>query len=144
MNRTLTAALGIVLCAGLAACGTTRDKGDLAQKTVEYTCGSGDGQTLSAQYTFQGQEALGAKVIFDNQVVDLMRTTSSNADVVGNTFRGNGYTWTTEKFTFDTVGDANGTMLTRDTVPAAGQPAAAQGGAATVVARSCKVTGVSG
>ncbi|TEA78269.1 hypothetical protein [Allopusillimonas ginsengisoli] len=142
MNRTITAALGIVLCAGLAACGTTRDKeGDLAQKTVEYKCGTGNGESLTAQYTFQGQEALGAKVIFGDQVVDLTRSTSSNADMVGNTFRGNGYTWTTDKFTYDTAGEANGTMLTQDA--AAGQAGASQAGSATVLARECKAISAS-
>ncbi|MYN12914.1 hypothetical protein GSY71_07115 [Pusillimonas sp. TS35] len=144
MNRTLTATLGLVLCAGLAACGTTRDKDNLAQKTAEYDCDAGS-KALSAQYTFQGQEALSARVLFDNQVVDLTRATSSNADMVGNTFRGNGYTWTTEKFTYDTVGEANGRMLTRDTqaaYPGASQQAAQ--GAATVVARDCTVKGIKG
>ncbi len=138
MNRTITAAVGVVLCAGLAACGTTRDEGELAQKTVEYQCGSGDGQALTAQYTFQGQEALGAKVVFGNKVVDLTRTTTSNADMVGNTFRGNGYTWTTDKFTFDTAGEAKGTMLTQDET--AGQAGSNQA-AATVLARDCKAVG---
>jgi hypothetical protein len=57
---------------------------------------------------------LAAKVIYRNQAVDLTRATTSNADMVGNTFRGNGYTWTTDKFTFDSVGTAKGNMLTQD------------------------------
>lgn len=142
MNRTTTAALGIVLCAGLAACGTTRDKSELAQKTVEYQCGSGSGESLSAQYTFQGQEALGAKVIFNNQVVDLTRATTSNADMVGNTFRGNGYTWTTEKFSFENAADAKGIMLTQDAASSS-QAGGTQTGTATVLARECKPTGTS-
>ena len=144
MNRTVTATLGVILCAGLAACGTTNDKDNLAQKTVEYDCDAGS-KDLSAQYTFQGEEALSARVMFDNQVVDLTRATSSNADMVGNTFRGNGYTWTTEKFTYDTAGEADGRMLTRDSqasYPGAGNQAAQ--GAATVVARDCNVKGVRG
>jgi len=147
MNRHIKAALGITLCAGLAACGTPHNPNDLAQKTVEYQCGSGNGQPLSAQYTFQGQEAMSAKVIFGNQVYNLTRSTTSNSDMVGNTFRGNGYTWTTDKFAYDTAGQANGTMLTQDMAAnpnaqaalAAGQPA----GAATVLARDCKAVGVS-
>ena len=115
MNRRLLVLSGAILFTGLAACSTPQERGELSQKTVEYTCGGGDGQHLTAQYTFQGQEALGAKVIFQDQAVELTRATSSNADMVGNTFSGNGHTWTTGKFTFEDVGDVDGHMLTRDT-----------------------------
>lgn len=114
MKRNLIALSGVILCAGLAACGTPKDARELSQKTVEYRCGASGEQPLSVQYTFQGKEPLGAKVVYQNQAVDLTRATTSNADMVGNTFRGNGYTWTTDKFDFDNVGTVNGNMLTRD------------------------------
>jgi membrane-bound inhibitor of C-type lysozyme len=120
MNRKLTAISGVILCAGLAACTTPKDTQELSQKTVEYRCGPGGEQPLSVQYTFQGTEPLAAKVIYRNQAVDLTRATTSNADMVGNTFRGNGYTWTTDKFTFDTVGTVKGNMLTQDSQQAVG------------------------
>jgi|SRR5690606_4133424 len=116
MNRNLTALVGVFLCAGLAACSTPQKSDqELSQQTVEYNCGQGSTQPLSVQYTFQGDEPLAAKVIYNNQAVDLTRTTTSNVDMVGNTFRGNGYTWTTEKFTQDDVGTVNGKMLTQET-----------------------------
>lgn len=114
MNRKLTAISGVIMCAGLVACTTPKDAQELSQKTVEYRCGPGGEQPLSVQYTFQGTEPLAAKVIYRNQAVDVTRATTNNADMVGNTFRGNGYTWTTEKFTFDTVGTVKGNMLTQD------------------------------
>ena len=117
MNKTLIATTGVLLCAGLAACTTPRDATELSQKTVHYACGpQGAQQPLTVQYTFQGTEALAAKVIYNSQAVDLARATASNADMVGNTFRGNGYTWTTDKFSYDTVGQTNGNMLTQDVV----------------------------
>ena len=110
MNRKLTVAAGIALCAGLAACSSTKDARQLSQKTVEYACGP-DSVPLSAQYTFQGEQALAARVVYMNQVIELNRATASNADMVGNTFRGGGYTWTTDKFAEDDVEDAKGLML---------------------------------
>ena len=114
MKRNLLALSGVVLCAGLAACGTPEDARELSQKTVEYRCGASGEQPLSVQYTFQGKEPLAAKVVYQNQVVDLTRATTNNADMVGNTFRGNGYTWTTEKFDADNVNSVSGNMLTQD------------------------------
>lgn len=117
MNKTLFAATGLAMSAALVGCTTPRDATELAQKTVHYACGpQGAQQPLSVQYTFQGNEALAAKVIYNAQAVDLTRATASNADMVGNTFRGNGYTWTTDKFTYDTVGQTHGNMLTQDVV----------------------------
>lgn len=114
MNRNLTAIAGVILCGGLAACTAPKDAQELSQKTVEYTCGQNNNQPMTVQYTFQGDEALAAKVIYNNQAVDLTRATTSNADMVGNTFRGNGYTWTTEKFNRGDVQEAQGNMLTQD------------------------------
>jgi membrane-bound inhibitor of C-type lysozyme len=110
----------VILSAGLAACSTPRDNLELSKKTVEYQCGPGGEQPLTVEYTFQGAEALAAKVIYRNQAVDLTRSTSSNADMVGNTFRGNGYSWTTGKFGYENVGDAYGNMLTQDVQQTAG------------------------
>ncbi len=142
MNRTSTALVGLFLCAGLAACSTPQKRDqELSQQTVEYNCGQGSTQPLSVQYTFQGDEALAAKVVYNNQAMDLTRATSSNTDMVGNTFRGNGYTWTTEKFTRADAGTVNGKMLTQDV-----QPAAANGQASTVgnvLVQDCRVVGAS-
>jgi len=113
MKRNLTAIAGVVMCVGLAACTAPKDAQELSQKTVEYTCGTSN-QPVTVQYTFQGYEALAAKVIYNNQAVDLTRATTSNADMVGNTFRGNGYTWTTDKFNHGNVHEAHGKMLTQD------------------------------
>lgn len=115
MNTHLSAALGLVLCGGLAACSSTpKDTATLTQKTVEYSCGAEGQQALSVQYTFQGAEPMAAKVVYNNQAIDLTRETSDKADLVGNTFRGNGYTWTTDKFTVENVQSKNGNMLTQD------------------------------
>ncbi len=115
MNRKLTVVAGIFLSAGLAACSTAeKNPRELSQQTVEYNCGQGSSQPLSVQYTFQGDEALAAKVIYNNQAVDLIRATSSNVDMVGNTFRGNGHTWTTDKFTRADAGTVDGKMLTQE------------------------------
>jgi membrane-bound inhibitor of C-type lysozyme len=116
MNRNLTMLTGVFLCAGLAACSTPKQHAqELSQQTIEYNCGQGSTQPLSVQYTFQGDDALAAKVIYNNQAMDLTRATTSNVDMVGNTFRGNGYTWTTEKFTRGDAGMVNGKMLTQET-----------------------------
>ncbi len=115
MNRKLTVVAGIFLSAGLAACSTAeKNPRELSQQTVEYNCGQGSSQPLSVQYTFQGDEALAAKVIYNNQAVDLIRATSSNVDMVGNTFRGNGHTWATDKFTRADAGTVDGKMLTQE------------------------------
>jgi len=125
-------------CAGLAACSTPPNPRELTQKTVRYTCEQdGSRQPLSVQYTFQNGEALAAKVIFGKQAVDLTRATTSNADMVGNTFRGNGYTWTTDKFNEANAATANGNMFTRDEQSTAnGQSASVS----TILASQCKVS----
>lgn len=115
MKRELLSLTGVFLCAGLVACAAPEDPRQLSQATVQYSCGpSGMQQPLNVQYTFQGDEALAAKVIYKNQAVDLTRTTSSNTDMIGNTFSGNGYTWTTEKFDKSNVATVNGGMLTQE------------------------------
>ncbi|HEY9281226.1 MAG TPA: hypothetical protein VIP51_14225 [Eoetvoesiella sp.] len=138
MNMRLSGTLGMVaLCTGLAACSTT-DKAELSQKTVEYSCGTDGQQALSVQYTFQGSEAMAAKVVMDNKAIDLNRETSNKSDIVGNTFRGNGYTWTTEKFTLENVGSVNGDMLTQDgTQTVNGNRVAVS----NILAKQCKVRG---
>lgn len=139
MNKTLISTAAVVLCAGLAACAAPRDATQLSQKTVHYACGpQGAQQPLSVQYTFQGSEAMGAKIIYNAQAVDLTRSTATNADMVGNTFRGNGYTWTTDKFDFDSVGQTQGNMLTQDVVQTVnGQ----QSTVSNIIANQCVVIG---
>ncbi|SHH17515.1 ACP-like domain-containing protein [Pollutimonas bauzanensis] len=140
MKRNLIALSGVVLCAGLAACVAPKDARELSQKTVEYRCGASGEQPLSVQYTFQGTEPLAAKVVYQNQAVDLTRATASNADMVGNTFRGSGYTWTTDKFTLENVAAVNGNMLTQDAPQAVnGQNAAVS----NVLVKDCRVAGAS-
>lgn len=141
MNRNLTALAGVFLCAGLAACSTPQKNAqELSQQTVEYNCGQGSTQPLSVQYTFQGDEALAAKVVYNNQAVDLTRATTSNVDMVGNTFRGNGYTWTTDKFTRTNVAAVNGKMLTQEAQQVVnGQTSTVS----NVLVKDCKVVGAS-
>ncbi len=136
MKRKLIALSGVALCASLAACGTPQNARELSQKTVEYRCGVSGEQPLSVQYTFQGTEPLAAKVVYQNQMVDLTRATTSNADMVGNTFRGSGYTWTTGKFTIQNAGTVNGNMLTQDAPQAAGSQNAA---VSNVLVKDCRV-----
>jgi membrane-bound inhibitor of C-type lysozyme len=138
MNMRLSGALGMIaLCTGLAACSTT-DKAALSQKTVEYSCGADGQQALSVQYTFQGNEVMAAKVVYDNKAIDLNRETSDKSDIVGNTFKGNGYTWRTEKFTLENVGSVNGDMLTQDgTQTVNGNRVAVS----NILAKQCKVRG---
>lgn len=141
MNRNFTSLAGVLLCAGLAAC-STPPKGaqELSQQTVEYNCGQDSTQPVSVQYTFQGNDALAAKVIYNNQAVDLTRATTSNVDMVGNTFRGNGYTWTTEKFTSEDAGSADGKMLTQETQQVTnGQTSTAS----NVLVKDCRVVSAS-
>jgi len=139
MNKTLITTSSILICAGLVACTTPRDATELSQKTVHYVCGpQGAQQPLTVQYTFQGTEALAAKVIYNTQAVDLTRATASNVDMVGNTFRGNGYTWTTDKFNYDTVGETQGNMLTQDVAQTVnGQ----QTTVSNIIANQCRVAG---
>lgn len=117
------------LAVGLAGC-ATGDKQELTQKTVEYACGAGGEQPLTVQYTFRGEEAVSARVVHMNQAVDMMRVTAANADMVGNTFRGGGYTWVTGKFDRDDVDEVDGNMLTMDSAPAGAYGAAPHGAAA--------------
>lgn len=125
-NMYLVAGLALV---GLAGCAGSPDTHELSQSTVEYRCGPGGEQPLTVQYTFRGDQAVSARVIHMNQVVDMMRVTESNADRVGNTFRGAGYTWVTEKFDREDVDEVNGNILTVDTPAGAayGAPSAPYG-----------------
>ena len=139
MNHKFKTLAGLCLCAGLAACSTSNENDkDLSQQTVEYTCGQGNTQPLSVQYTFQGEEPLAAKVVYANQAVELTRATTNNADMVGNTFRGNGYTWTTDKFTREDVGSVDGKMLTQDAQQGRVSQASNVG---NVLVKDCKVGG---
>src|SRR5690606_32584087 len=123
MNKTHTLLIAAAAAAALAGCAGSPDRQQLSQKTVEYRCGPGGEQPLTVQYTFRGEEALSARVVHMNQAVDMARVTSGNADMVGNTFRGGGYTWTTGKFDHGDVDEVDGDMLTQD------MPAGAQGAA---------------
>lgn len=128
---------------GLAGCAGSPDSQELTQKTVEYNCGPGGEQPLTVQYTFRGDEALSARVVHMNQAVDMTRVTSGNADMVGNTFRGGGFTWVTGKFDRDDVDEVDGNLLTQDNPGAAGQASMpASGGTGmvgTILLRDCKV-----
>ncbi|HEU0229465.1 MAG TPA: hypothetical protein VFR20_02740 [Burkholderiaceae bacterium] len=138
----LSGALGAVLCVTLAACSTTGnpDKmNQLSQKTVQYQC-SAQGQrtvNLEVQYTFQGNDPVTAQVIYDNQAIALTRATNSKTDMVGDTFTGNGYTWTTGKFTLESAGQVNGNMLIRQETSAGTTGAPTN----TILARNCKAGG---
>ena len=133
MKRKYMLTLAGVAVAGLVGCAGSPDSQELSQTAVDYGCGPGGQQALSVQYTFRGDQAVSARVIHMNQVVDMARVTTGDAGMVGNTFKGGGYTWTTEKFDRDDVDSAAGNMLTVDTPPAVGYapPPPAYGAPAT-------------
>jgi len=148
MKKTQAFLLASVAAIALAGCAGSPDSRELSQKTVEYACGAGGEQPLTVQYTFQGEDALSARVVHLNQAIDMTRVTSGHADMVGNTFRGGGYTWMTGKFDIDDVDDVDGNMLTQDhpahagaygTTPAA-TPAGQAGMVGTVLLRDCRVS----
>lgn len=116
MNKSLNTLSVVALSVLVGACAAPRSPDQLASKTIHYQCGPGGQQPLAVQYTFQGDEPASARVIYQNQVVMLPRVTLSNADLVGNTFRSENYTWITQQFDYQTVGTARGEMLTRDIV----------------------------
>lgn len=120
-NLKLLGAFAVI--AGLTACAAPRSPDQLSQVTIDYRCGPGGQDPLTVQYTFQGSQAQSARVIYQGQVVMLPRSTVGNADMVGNTFRSNNYTWLTQTFDIDTVGEARGEMLTVDLVPDDARPA---------------------
>lgn len=133
MKKTHMLLLAGAAVVGLAGCAGSPDSRELSQKTIEYDCGPGGEQALTVQYTFQGEEAVSARVMHMNQVVEMTRASTGHADMVGNTFRGGGYTWVTGKFDVDDVDEVDGDMLTRDAMPAPAQGAAyggVQGGTA--------------
>src|SRR3546814_12125389 len=112
----LAGSLGLVVCAGLAACSTSHDgQAELRQQTVQYQCSNQAQEELDlkVQYTFQGEEPVTARVIYDNQAITLMHDASDKANMTGESFSGEGYTWTTGKFTYDDVDDVDGNMLTQ-------------------------------
>lgn len=135
----LTGALGLILCASLAACSTTHDgEAELSQKTVRYECTnpSGNDLNLNVQYTFQGQRPIEARIIYNAQAITLMHTTDNKADMVGETFTGSGYTWTTGAFTYDDADDVDGNMLMQSTVQVTnGQTTSGD----TILAKDCEV-----
>lgn len=116
MRHTMNWVGVLAVVGGLTACATPQSPHELSQATINYQCGPGGQDPLTVQYTFQGQEPLSARIIYQNQVVLLPRSTASNVDVIGNTFRSDHYTWITQKFDYDTVGSARGEMLMRDIV----------------------------
>jgi len=156
MKKTHMLLLTALAAGALAGCAGSPDSQQLSQKSVEYECGPGGERPLTVQYTFRGDEAISARVIHMNQAVDMARVTSGNADMVGNTFRGGGYTWTTGKFDHGDVDEVDGDMLTQDAPPAAQGPGhgpaygagaqagmAAGGGTGTVgniLLRDCRVS----
>lgn len=154
MKKPLGLLLAGVMITGLAGCAGSPDSQELSQKTVNYGCGPGGEQALTVQYTFRGEEVLSARVTHLNQVIDMQRVTSGNADMVNNTFRGGGYTWVAGKFDRGNVGEVDGDMLTRDTPAGAAHGStrgAGYGGAAdasatapgmvgTIVLRDCRVS----
>lgn len=119
MKPTLNLLAAMVAVAGLAGCAAPQSPNQLSQKTVNYQCGPGGQDPLTVQYTFQGRDAVSARIIYQNQVVLLPRSTATNVDMVGNTFRSDNYTWITQAFDYDSVDSARGDMLTREIVPPA-------------------------
>ena len=144
MSRKLpfTGALVAALCTTLAACSTPvnlNPSNQLAQKTVRYDC-SVQGQrgvNLEVQYTFQGVEPVTAQVVYDDQAISMTRDTNSKANLVGDTFVGQGYTWTTGQFTLDNAEKVAGTMLTRSDAVATHPGTFVN----TILARGCAVRG---
>ena len=154
MKKTQALLFAGIAAIGLAGCAGSPDSRELSQQTVEYGCGPGGEQPLTVQYTFQGQDALSARIVHMNQAIDMTRVTSSHADMVGNTFRGGGYTWITDKFDIDDVDEVDGNMLTQDapapathggaySASSAGMHASGHTGQAgmvgTVLLRDCRV-----
>lgn len=135
MKKTHMLVLAGAAAVALAGCAGSPESQALSQRTVEYECGPDKDQPLTVQYTFQGNEALSARVMHMNQVVDMTRVTSGHADTVGNTFRGGGYTWVTGKFDRDDVDEVDGDMLTQETTAANAQT----GMVGTVLLRDCRV-----
>lgn len=135
MKKTHMLVLAGAAAVALAGCAGSPESQALSQRTVEYECGPDKDQPLTVQYTFQGNEALSARVMHMNQVVDMTRVTSGHADTVGNTFRGGGYTWVTGKFDRDDVDEVDGDMLTQETTAANAQA----GMVGTVLLRDCRV-----
>lgn len=138
----LKGALGAVLCATLAACSTTvnmHKESQLSQRTVEYQCHARRERTvhLEVQYTFQGNEPVTAQVIYDDQAISLTRASDNKADMVGDTFTGNGYTWTTGKFSMEDADKVDGNMLTRRDIATGSTTAPVD----TILARNCKAKG---
>lgn len=107
----------LAVALGLTACTAPRTPDQISQVSIDYRCGPGGQTPLTVQYTFQGEEPLAARVIYQNQVVELPRSTAKHADMAGNTFRSDSYTWLTQTFDYDNVGSARGEMLTREVVP---------------------------
>jgi len=115
MSSFPTWAAALIGCAALTACTTPNNPNELSQHSVSYLCSGPNGQhPLTVQYTFQGDEPLSARLSDQVQSVELQRATNTNAGMVGNTFTGNGYTWTTAKFSPNDLDEAKGKMLTRD------------------------------
>lgn len=133
--------LALAACSLLAACSTTDEinkPNQLAQKTVHYEC-SAQGQrrvNLDVQYTFQGVEPVTAQIIYENQAIELARDTNSKTNLVGNTFTGHGYGWTTGQFTVQNADKVDGNLLTRTDAGAAGASPVN-----TILARECHVGG---
>lgn len=156
MKKTHMLLFASIAAIGLAGCAGSPDSRELSQKTIEYECGPGGEQPLTVQYTFQGVDALSARVVHMNQAIDMTRVTSGHADMVGNTFRGGGYTWITGKFDIEDVDEVDGDMLTQDASAHATQggaysgaaPAGTHAGAhsgqagmvGTVLLRDCRVS----
>ncbi|WP_298018109.1 hypothetical protein [uncultured Castellaniella sp.] len=136
----LTGAASAALCITLAACSTPTNlnaPNQLAQKTVHYACNA-QGQrdvNLEVQYTFQGTDPVTAQVVYDDQAISMTRDTNSKSNLVGATFVGEGYTWTTGQFTVENAEKVNGNMLTR------ADPAPNRTGEKvnTILARGCAV-----
>jgi membrane-bound inhibitor of C-type lysozyme len=147
MKKSHMLLLAMATATGLAGCAGSGESQELSRKNVEYQCGPGGEQPLNVQYTFRGDEAVSARVIYLNQAVEMVRVTTGNADMVGNTFRGGGHTWTTGKFDRDDVEDVDGDMLTQDAAVGAAQGTTAaaastgqSGAIGTVLLQDCRVS----
>lgn len=144
ITRPLTCIAAVSLCAGLAACasdGHDMKPQELSQKTVHYECGAHGQQALDVQYTFQGSDPVAAKIIYNNQAIDLKRDNDSKSDMVGVAFAGNGYTWATAKFTREDVSHAEGSMLTLDVQQQSSYSNSNAHVTHTILVKDCKVNG---
>ncbi|MBK1665919.1 hypothetical protein CKO38_15360 [Rhodospirillum rubrum] len=101
-------------CLTLAACASSDEDRTPSRTAVQYSCGTRDEQDLTVLYSFEGERPVAANVAFEDRTLALKREDTAANDPLSVSFAGDGYRWSIEALSPQSVPRAGGGVLSRN------------------------------